>query len=184
MVPKVSLQDFLPILDAPRPKITNWSFWPSCEVLLTSVWPKSGFGPFEVSLRIKFLKFWPGETSNLYGNGPKSFPKGFLPILAAPLLKITNRSFWLPCDQMVLLTSVWLNPGFGPFEVVPSVKFSKFWLGETLDLYVNGAESFPPRIFTYFRRPTAKNCESVFFIVVRPYDAFDGCVKKIRVRSF
>ncbi len=43
MVPKVSLQDFLPILGAPRTKITNRSFWLSGDqnlgsVLLTVVW--------------------------------------------------------------------------------------------------------------------------------------------------
>ncbi len=45
VVTKVSLQNFLPILATPRPKITNWSFWPSCDqiVLLTVVRPKSMF---------------------------------------------------------------------------------------------------------------------------------------------
>ncbi len=38
MVPKVSLQDFLLILGAPRPKISNWSFWPLCD-------PKWCFSP-------------------------------------------------------------------------------------------------------------------------------------------
>ncbi len=39
MVPKFSLQDFLPILGGPRLKITNRSFWPLCDrkVLLTDV---------------------------------------------------------------------------------------------------------------------------------------------------
>ncbi len=48
MVPKVSLQDFLPILGAPRPKITNRSFWPLCYqmVLLTGMRPNPGFRPF------------------------------------------------------------------------------------------------------------------------------------------
>ncbi len=49
IVPKVFLQDVLPILGAPWPKITNRFFWPTCYqmVLLTSVRPKPGFGPFD-----------------------------------------------------------------------------------------------------------------------------------------
>ncbi len=83
---KVSCQDFLLVLGSSRPKITNWYFWPSYDqmVLSTSVWLKPGFRHFEVRLRIKFSKFWPGETSDLYANGPESFPPGFFP------------SFWHP----------------------------------------------------------------------------------------
>ncbi len=59
---------------------------------------------------------------------------------------------------MVLLTNVRPKPGFGPFEVRPLVKFSKFLPGETSDLYANGPESFPPRFFTHFGRPTSRMC--------------------------
>ncbi len=62
MVPKVSFQDFLPILGAPRPKITNRPFWPLCRqvVLLTVVWPKPEFGPFDRRATISLSRyFWP-----------------------------------------------------------------------------------------------------------------------------
>ncbi len=111
MVPKVSLQDFLPILGVARPKIMNRSFWLSCDqmVLLNGVRPKPGFGPFEVRPWIKFSKFWPGETSDLYANGPKSFLPGFFTYFRRPMAKITDRSFWPLCDQnlcLVFLTIV------------------------------------------------------------------------------
>ncbi len=108
----------------------------------------------------------------------------FLPFLGAPRPKISNRSFWSACDQMVLLTGVWPKPGFGPFVMRLWVKFSKFWPGETSNLYTNSLESFPPRFFTYFGRPTTKNYESVFLTIVRPAGAFDQRATKTRVRSF
>ncbi len=57
MVPKVSLEDFVPILGAPWPKTTNRSFWPACDqmVLLTSVRPKPGLGPFVVGQIFEIL---------------------------------------------------------------------------------------------------------------------------------
>ncbi len=56
------LQDSLPILGAPWPKITNRSFWPSCDqmVLLTGVRPKSGFYTFDRRATISLSRyFWP-----------------------------------------------------------------------------------------------------------------------------
>ncbi len=106
----------------------------------------------------------------------KVSPQDFLSVLGAPRPKITNRSFWPSCDQMVLLASgVQPKPGFGHFEVRPRVKFSKFWLGEISDLYANSPESFPPGFFTPFWRATAGHYESVFLTVVRP-----GMASKIR----
>ncbi len=46
---------------------------------------KTGFVPFEEQPWVKFSKFWPGETWDLYVNGPESFPSGFL---GAPRPKI------------------------------------------------------------------------------------------------
>ncbi len=85
---------------------------------------------------------------------------------------------------MVLLTSVRPKPAFGPFVVRLWVKFSKFWPGETSDLYANSRESFPPGFFNYFGSPTAKNYDSVFLIVVRPNASFDQRATKTRIRSF
>ncbi len=107
----------------------------------------------------------------------------FLRILCAPRLKITNRSFWPSCERLVLLTGVRPKPGFGSFEVRSWVKFSKFWRGETLDLYANVPESFPPRFITHFGRPTAENNELVFLTIVRPISAFDRRATKTWVRS-
>ncbi len=107
MVPKVSLLDFLPILGTPWPKITNSSFWPSCDqmVVLASVQPKPGFGPFKDHL----LNFQNFDLENLWTFTPmvpKVFLLDFLPILGTPWPKIMNSSFWPSCDQMILLTSV------------------------------------------------------------------------------
>ncbi len=93
-------------------------------------------------------------------------------------------SLWPWCDQMVLLTGVRLKPGFGTFEVRPWVKFSKFWPGDTSDLYANGPKRLPPGFFTYFRRPTAENSDSVVLIMVRPNGAFERRTTKIWPRSF
>ncbi len=93
----------------------------------------------------------------------KVSPQDFLPVLATPLPKIPIGSFWLSCDQMVLLTGVRPKPGFGPFEMRPWVKCSKFWPGETSDLYTNGPGNFSPGFFTHFGRPTAENYESGLF---------------------
>ncbi len=158
MVPKVSLQDFLPISGAPQPKITNRSFWPSCDqmVLLTAVRTKPGFSPFEMRPWVKFSKFWPGESISLRNFTPvvrKVSHQDFLPVLASQRLKITNRSFWPSCDQVILLTAVRPKPGSGPFEMRPWVKFSKFWPGETSDLYAIGPEGFPTWIFYPFWAP-------------------------------
>ncbi len=105
----------------------------------------------------------------------KVSPQHFLPILGAPQPKITNPFFLTSCDQMVLLTGVRPKPGFRHFEVRPWVKFSKFWPGETSDLYANGSESFPPGFFTPFWGPMAGNYESVFST---------GVQQIIYVRSF
>ncbi len=58
VVRKVSSQDFLSILGASQPKITNRSFWPSCDqtVLLTGVRPKSTFALFDRCVTRKGLK--------------------------------------------------------------------------------------------------------------------------------
>ncbi len=98
---------------------------------------------------------------------PKVPLQDFLPILGALRLKNTIRFFWPSCDQMVLLTSVRPKSMFGPFEVRPQVKRSKFWPGETSDLYANGVESFPPGFFTHFGRPTAKNYSFVLSTLKR-----------------
>ncbi len=70
VVPKVSLQDFLPILGAPRPKITNRSFRPSCDqigafnrratkIYVRSFWPLCDQERLQKTAIKKYdLKFW------------------------------------------------------------------------------------------------------------------------------
>ncbi len=158
MVLKVFPQDFLTVLAAPLPRIPIRSFWQWCDQMG------------------EIREFWPGESillQNFTPVVPKVCLQNFLPILATPWPKITNWSFWPSCDQMMLLTIVRPKLAFGPFEVRPWVKFSKFWSGETSDLYANDPESFIPGFFTHFGRPTAENYESVFLTVVWPNVGFD-----------
>ncbi len=79
------------------------------------------------------IKFWPGESISLRTIMPMVSIQNLLPILGAPQPKIKNRCFWLSYDQMVLFTDVRPKPGFGPLEVRPWVKFTKFWPGEISD---------------------------------------------------
>ncbi len=133
------------------------------------------------------VEFHHGTSDSLRNFAPvarKVSPHDFLPVLGAPWPKISNRSFWSLCDQMVLLIGVRPKPGFSHFEVRPWVKFLKFWPEETSDLYSNGPESFPPGFFTPFWRPTAGNYELVFLTIVRPNGTFDRRATKIYVRSF
>ncbi len=116
-------------------------------------------------------EFWPRESISLRNLRPvvrKVSRQDCLPALAAQRPKIPIWLFWPWCNQMVLLTGVRLKPGFGTFEVRPWVKFSKFWLGETSNLYANGPKRFPPEFYTHFGRPTTENYESVFLTVVWP----------------
>ncbi len=107
----------------PTSKITNGSFWPSCDqmMLLTGVRSKPGFGLFDVRPWVKFSKFWPGKTSDLYANGPESFPQKFFTTFGGPMAEIYESvfltvvrpngafdwratkiyvgSFWSLCDQ-------------------------------------------------------------------------------------
>ncbi len=131
------------------------------------------------------LALWlQSATSTLRNFTPvvcKVFLQYFLSILFAPPTKITNRSFWPSCDQMVLLTGVRPKPGFGHFEMRPWVKFLKFWPGETLDLYANGPKSFPPGFFTPFWCPNAGNYKSVFLTGMRQksmFGLFDRCATR------
>ncbi len=105
-------------------------------VFLTGVRPTPGLGPFVVWLWINFSKFWPGKTSNLYANGPESFPPGFFTCFGRPTgknyesvfltvvrpsgafdqcaTKTRVRSFWPSCDYFplsVLLTNGATNVG-------------------------------------------------------------------------
>ncbi len=121
MVPKVSLQDFLLILGAPQPKIIISSFWPPCDqmMLLTGVRQKPVFSPFMVRLWVKFSKFWPGETSVLYANGPECFSPGFFTYFGRPTAKNYNSVF---------LTVVRPKPGFSPFDRRATISLSwYFW---------------------------------------------------------
>ncbi len=128
------------------------------------------------------------------------------PVFCASWPKITNRSFWPACDQMVLLTSVRPNGAFDSMR--PNGAFARratktwvwsFWgattcqPGETLGLYANGPESFPAGLFIHFGLSTAKNYKLVFLTIVRPNGpltgmqpngAFDRHATKTWVQSF
>ncbi len=120
VVRKVSPQDFLPVLGALRPKITNlsdrcatkWCFWSACDQNLGSVilwcYCGSNFRNFDLE---RLRTFTPMV--------PKVSLQNFLLILGAPRPKITIRSFWPACDQnqgSVLLTVVRLFPYLGSFD--------------------------------------------------------------------
>ncbi len=165
MARKVSPQDFLPILGAPQPKITNWFFWPSCDQNLALV-------ILRYDHESNFWNFYLERLRNFTPMVPKVSLPDFLPRFGAPRPEITNRSFWLSCNQMVSLTGVRPKSGFGHLEVRPWVKFSKFLPGETSELYTNGPESFRPGFFTPFWRATDRNYESAFLTVVRPNGTF------------
>ncbi len=131
LVRKVSPQDFLPILGAPRPKISNRFFWPACDqmVLLTDVRPKPGFGPFVVRLQVTFSKFWLLENFGPLRQWSRKFSSGIFYLFWAPhgqKLRIglfnrreTKWCFWPACDQnqgSVLLTIVRLFPCLCTFD--------------------------------------------------------------------
>ncbi len=147
----VSLQEFLPILGTPQPKITNRSYWPACDqmVHLTSVRPKPRIGHFEVRLWVKFSKFWPEKTSDLYVNGPECFPPWF----------VTKFRFGLFEEG----ATKWVKfPNFSPGE---SITYQKF----TLVVPEVSPQNFLPVLGV----PTAEKYKSVFLTSMRPNDAFD-----------
>ncbi len=143
-------------------KITNQSFWPSCDqmVLLTSVQPngafdrratKTWFGHFEVRSWVTLSKFWPEETSNLYANGPESFP----PRGITQFGRLTGKNF-----DSVFLTKV--RPNVSNFKIFPLERVFRMELDDI------GPESFPPRFINHLGRPTDENFNSVFLTKVRP----------------
>ncbi len=114
-------------------RATKWCFWPSCDqnlglVILMRDW-------------VKFSKFRPWETLDLYANDPESFPLGIFIPFWRPMARnyesvffdrcATEWCFWPACDQnlcSVFLTVV--RPGkpskmrdkWRPFD--PSWKWS------------------------------------------------------------
>ncbi len=82
--------------------------------------------------------------------------------------RATKWCFWLACDQNLDSVFLWWNYGSN---------FSKFWPVETLDLYANGPESFPPGFLTYFGfwAPHGQKFQ---------IDLFDRRATKTRVWSF
>ncbi len=129
-----------------RPTAKNYD-----SVFLTCLRPELMFGPFEVRW-VKFLKFWPGETSDLYDSGAESFPPRFFTHFGCPTARklqfgffnrcATKWCFWPACDQnLYLVLSRWA-PGkifkiltwrdFGPLrqwrQKFPFRIFHSFWL--------------------------------------------------------
>ncbi len=93
--------------------------------------------------------------------------------LCSPRLKITDRSFWPACKQMVLLTGLRPKPGFDPFEVRPWVKFSKFLPGEIWTFTPMVPKFFLQDFLPILGAPRPKIMNRYFVIVVRPNGAFD-----------
>ncbi len=97
-------------------------------VFLTVVRPNGAFDrratetwvrPFEVRPWVKFLKCWPGETSDLYANGPESFPTGIFTHFG----RATAKNY-----ESVFLTVVRPKPRFGPFDRRATISLSRyFW---------------------------------------------------------
>ncbi len=106
----VSLQDFLPILGAPRPKITNRSFWQSCDQNLGSALLRCDHGSSSQNFDLEGL-------SDLYANGPKVSFHDLLPTLAAPRLKIMSSKWF----------TVWVpNGSQDAFQMVHRMRFKWF----------------------------------------------------------
>ncbi len=106
----------------------NFLFWPSGTMCRCDTLQSAECHPCTL-----VAECLPGTSDSLRNFTPvvrKVSPQDFLPVLGAPQPKIMNRSFWLSCDQMVLLTGVRRKPGFGHFVERPWVKFSKFWPAE------------------------------------------------------
>ncbi len=111
-------------------------------VLLTDMRPKPWFGPFVVRPWVKFSKFWPEKTSDLYVNGHESFPPEFFTHFGRPTTenyesvfltvvppnsafdrratKTWIRSFW--GFNLFFLTKV--RPNRSSFQILPI-----FWRG-------------------------------------------------------
>ncbi len=94
MVPKVFLQEFLPILAALLLKITNQSFWPSCETKwcfwpgATKTWVRSLWGASNSQ------NFDVERLRTLTPMVPKVSLQDFLPILGTPRPKIGKNRRW------------------------------------------------------------------------------------------
>ncbi len=126
-------RDFLPILDAPQPKIMNrsyncratkWCFWPVCDQNLGSVFLRCDHES----------NFWNFDLERLWSftpMAPKVSFQDFLPLFGGPRPEIMNRSFWPACDQMVLLTGVRPKSMFSLFDCCATRKGLKNPLRKT-----------------------------------------------------
>ncbi len=129
----VSLQDFLPILGGPRPKITNrsswchatkWWFWPACDQNLDSVLLKCDHGSNSQYFDMERLRTFTPMV-------PKVSLHDSLPILDAPWPKIWIWSFSPRCNQIGQISKVfywreYFSPKLTP--MVPKVSLHDFLL--------------------------------------------------------
>ncbi len=140
-----------------------WDLWrkgpKSLQVRILNIWPM-------IALQKDEPKFWPGESISLRNFTPvvpKVSVQDFLSILGAPLPKITNRSVWPLCDQMVP-RCFWpaCDQNLGSLLLMCE-NGSNFWNFNWRDFgpLRQWSKSFPPGFFTHFGRPTAENYESV-----------------------
>ncbi len=97
-------------------------------VFFTDVRPQPGFGPFEVRSWVKFSKFLPGEPSDLYANGPESFPQGLFTHFRSRTVENYESVFLTVVQTNGALTGVRPKPGFGPLDRCATIFLSRyFW---------------------------------------------------------
>ncbi len=134
VVRKVSLQDFLLVLGAPRAKITNWSFWPACDQI-RYFWPacdQNLGSAFWAATMGHIFKILPWRDFGPLRQWSRKFPF----TIYHPFWPSYGRKFWFGLfDQGA---TKWVKfPNFSPGEsildrnltpVVPKVSLQNFLL--------------------------------------------------------
>ncbi len=87
-------------------------------VLLTGVRPEPMFSLFEVRPWVKFSKFRPGETSDLYANGVESFLPGFFTHFGRP----TAENYY-----SIFLMGMGPKPGFGALDRRATISLFRYF---------------------------------------------------------
>ncbi len=132
-------------------------------------WSKPGFCPFEVRPWVRFSKFWHGETSYLYTNGPETFPSELFTHFGRP----TPENY-----KSVFLTGVWPNGAFECRAIKTWVQ--SFWGATMRQIFkiltwrdfrplCQWSRKFPYRIFYPFWAPHGQKLQ---------IGLFDWCLTK------
>ncbi len=99
---------------------TKWYFWPACDQNLGSVLLRCDHGSNLQNSDLERLRTFTPMV-------PKVSLQDFLPISGTPWPKFTNRSFWPPGNQMVLLTGMRPKLGFGPLDHRATISLSRYF---------------------------------------------------------